>query len=56
MTYLQPLIEVNPMAMSIYISNFYLHQYKYVTTHNMDYYYYWHKTQIWIEIGWVKMY
>jgi hypothetical protein len=50
-TYLQPLIEVNPMSMSIHISIFYLRPY--ILSHNSAMWiHYWHtQTQIWIEIA-----
>jgi hypothetical protein len=48
-TYLQPLIEVNPMSMFIHMSIFYLRPYNYKSQLAM-WIHYWHtQTQIWIE-------
>jgi hypothetical protein len=49
-TYLQSLIEVNPMSMSIHISSFFLRPY--YTSQLAMWIHYWHsQTQIWIEIA-----
>jgi hypothetical protein len=59
-TYLKPLIEVNPMSMSIHISIFYLRPY--YKSQLAMWIHYWHtQTLIWIEIAmtdgyeWIKI-
>jgi hypothetical protein len=50
-TYLNPLIEVNPMSMSIHIFYFHMRPYNYKSQLAM-WIHYWHtQTQIWIEIA-----